>query len=1400
MVLAAVSQTAQAQDLRYLKSLLDSTPPGSWVQANLNTFSSAFPVGSSAVPSSGLSDPGAVVRAWSSFTWDSTRGNLLLFGGGHYNYIGNEMYVWNGATGLWARGSLPSAVVAPDYMVTDNSAPQSAHTYDNNVFLPVNDRFMTFGGATHPYGGIFRAPINGAVTRTGPWLWNPNLANEGKVGGSSGSGFDPSVAGGMMWLDRRLSQSGATLASHINGTTAYRTENGKDVVYVTADANQSGLPSLYRYTIGNLASGESDQIEWIGRTTSVAAHDGAGTLDTTRNLFVRTTGHPENANDLLVWKLTGASSTALALEVGVDLVKEDGSPLSLSVGAGLDYDEILDQYIAWDGADGGTVHVFRVETDDAGILRKQWHVTSFKNQAPAQPKGRFVTGVFGKWKYVRQLGAYVALDEYNSAIGDAGVWLYKPPVLPGAQPSNMLPTASLTSPANNAAFIVGNPVTLTAQAADPDGSIAKVEYFDGTTSLGSGTSAPFAVTWVATPGQHSLTAVATDNRGAQGISSPAVISASFDGSTVMQCAAEGSNCAIPAGVLADVFFGANGVYSVRRGVSGSLPCTGASFGGDPAPGQLKHCFYAVVPLSNQAPLVQLTWPSTSEIFATNATVTLTATASDPDGSVARLEFLDGTIVLGSVSVAPYQLDWTPAPGPHTLTARATDDQGKQASSAAVTVWVGMTTFCVAEGGACVLPAGATADVYYGNAQFLVKRNLTGSVPCTTQFFGDDPAPGKVKACYYALTSPGSNIPPTVALTSPAANGSYVAGTSVTLSVTAADSDGTVAKVEYFDGTTSLGVATSAPFSLNWVATLGTHTFTAQATDNVGARTTSAAVEVSITTGSNGILCAVEGAVCALPAGALADVSYGAGGLFSVKRNLTGNVPCTNQYFGADPAPGKLKSCYYTTLNQGNNVPPTVALTSPTASGSYSAGSAVTLSAMASDSDGSISQVEFFDGTTSLGVTTSAPYSVSWVATLGSHSFTAQATDNLGAKTTSAPVAISISSGANVVLCAVENATCALPAGAVADVSYGAAGLFAVKRNLTGNVPCTNSYFGGDPAPQKLKACYYTLVNQGSNTPPTVALTSPTAGGSYGAGTVVTLSAAAADNDGAIAKVEFFDGATLLGTSTAAPYNLAWTATLGSHSFTARATDNLGAQTTSAVVALSITSGANLVLCAVENGTCAVPAGGVADVSYGAGGLFAIRRNLSGNVPCTNSYFGGDPAPNKLKSCYYALVNQGSNAPPTVALTSPTASGTYSAGFSVTLAATASDGDGSVAKVEFFDGSTSLGIVTVAPYSLSWIGTLGSHSFTARATDNLGAQTTSAAVAISITTGANMVLCANENAICTLPAGTVADVSYGANGSFIVKRNLSGSFSCSNSYFGADPAPQKLKACYYTLPN
>jgi RHS repeat-associated protein len=92
-----------------------------------------------------------------------------------------------------------------------------------------------------------------------------------------------------------------------------------------------------------------------------------------------------------------------------------------------------------------------------------------------------------------------------------------------------------------------------------------------------------------------------------------------------------------------------------------------------------------------------------------------------------------------------------------------------------------------------------------------------------------------------------NAPPTVSMTSPANGATFTAPANITLTATAADSDGTIQKVEFFHGGTNLiATVTSAPYSIVWGAVLqGPYSFTAVATDNQNATTTSTPVGISV---------------------------------------------------------------------------------------------------------------------------------------------------------------------------------------------------------------------------------------------------------------------------------------------------------------------------------------------------------------------------------------------------------------------------------------------------------------------------------------------------------------------------------------------------------------------------
>jgi hypothetical protein len=97
-----------------------------------------------------------------------------------------------------------------------------------------------------------------------------------------------------------------------------------------------------------------------------------------------------------------------------------------------------------------------------------------------------------------------------------------------------------------------------------------------------------------------------------------------------------------------------------------------------------------------------------------------------------------------------------------------------------------------------------------------------------------------------LFNTAENNPPTCTLTSPANNANVATGANILLTATAVDSDGTIAKVEFFNGTTKLGEDTTTPYHFSWNnLTAGTYTLTATATDNRGAQTTSPSATLTV---------------------------------------------------------------------------------------------------------------------------------------------------------------------------------------------------------------------------------------------------------------------------------------------------------------------------------------------------------------------------------------------------------------------------------------------------------------------------------------------------------------------------------------------------------------------------
>jgi chitinase len=170
-------------------------------------------------------------------------------------------------------------------------------------------------------------------------------------------------------------------------------------------------------------------------------------------------------------------------------------------------------------------------------------------------------------------------------------------------------------------------VAIAATASDSNGTIARVDFYNGNTWIDSKTSAPYttALTSLGT-GTYTITAIAIDNQGNRTTSNAAIITVSTSSTT------------------------------------------------------------------NRPPTVSLTSPANAATFTALASISLAATASDPEGRMARVEFYAGSALLGSDTSSPYSFAWSSVPaGTYALKAIAYDTSGASATSGTVTVTVNGTT-------------------------------------------------------------------------------------------------------------------------------------------------------------------------------------------------------------------------------------------------------------------------------------------------------------------------------------------------------------------------------------------------------------------------------------------------------------------------------------------------------------------------------------------------------------------------------------------------------------------------------------------------------------------------------------------------------------------------------------
>lgn len=443
------------------------------------------------------------------------------------------------------------------------------------------------------------------------------------------------------------------------------------------------------------------------------------------------------------------------------------------------------------------------------------------------------------------------------------------------------------------------------------------------------------------------------------------------------------------------------------------------------------------------------------------------------------------------------------------------------------------------------------------------------------------------------------------------------------------------------------------------------------------------------------------------------------------------------------------------------IPPVVALTSPAVGTTGTAPASITLEATATDSDGTITQVEFLRNGRVVETDTTAPYAFQESGLrAGYHDYQARATDNDGNVTTTATtqVRIAMASGA------VPPNTALSFDGVDDHVTFGAA-------------PALNVGQTGDPG--FTLECWFNQEGPGVRS----------GSGSGGVNGTPLFGKGRGESDGSPVDCNIFFGINAEGRLVADFEAYPATGIAAGENFPITATHaplTLNAWHHAAVTYDHATSTWKLYLDGVLTDSLAVPPNarprwdsiqhfalatalnstGAADGAFRgrldearvwnyartAAQISAGKNQAISTAPGLIGRFGlnegeGGTTTNSAGSEIGALT-QGplwvegapfdtTNAPPSVAVTQPGAVSSAAASSSIIIAAEATDTEGSVVNVEFLVNGLKVGEDSSAPYNLTWTPpSIGKYTLTAKAVDDMGSQKESTHVTLYVTPTAN----------------------------------------------------------------
>ncbi len=304
----------------------------------------------------------SIIEAWCGGVFDPIGNRMLIWGGGHQGYYGNDMYAFDLDTSTWSQIIPPS-----NYAATSNDEslgrypdgrPIARHTYGNMAFVASENTFL----ATGAYG---ISPSGNGDNR----FWALDLSLPGPE-----------------WSEKTASESIGSM------TASYATYNPIDkMVYY----HKGSSGRFYKYDI------KTDTHTYL--TQKPVQIYAASAMDTKRNKLLILGG--SSGNQAFVWDLNSSIPSSENLMNNTNFQNSLGAELANDSQFGLAYDASKDRFVAW--KNGKTVYVINPET---------YEVVKTVPSGEVNPGDPVSNGTYGRFRYAPSIEAFVLVNRIDQDI------------------------------------------------------------------------------------------------------------------------------------------------------------------------------------------------------------------------------------------------------------------------------------------------------------------------------------------------------------------------------------------------------------------------------------------------------------------------------------------------------------------------------------------------------------------------------------------------------------------------------------------------------------------------------------------------------------------------------------------------------------------------------------------------------------------------------------------------------------------------------------------------------------------------------------------------------------------------------------------------------------------------